>query len=268
MNKKSESEIIELCKKMNIRSNAIIANQCGKQSRSMIDYNGHSILVINSPDVGVSKNRNLLLKNAIGTYAFFMDDDGIMNDDYKNIILKTFAETDCEWVKFNINIVEKAKRETNTLCLKKGIATYGMVSQYGMPGFAFAVNKDNQNFNFDETVGTPNYLFHGEDSLFIHSLFKKKKIYCSDQIIGSIIQNESSWFSTYDDQYYITQGYLYKKMHGGLAWLYVIRMYLKKRALFDASFSYIYKRAKIGFKLIKIDPKNHLEFVQKELKRL
>ena len=47
-------------------------------------------------------------------------------------------------------------------------------------------------------------------------------------------------------------------MHGCLAWVFILRMYLKKRKLFKKSFAYVYKRAKIGFKMIKVDPTNHL----------
>ena len=268
MNKNSEKEIIDLCERMNINSNAIIANQCGKESKSTLMFRGHTILVFCSKEVGVSKNRNLLLKNAFGRYGIFMDDDGIMSNDYSDIVAKEFAATQCSWIKFNVKIIESAKRETNTLCTKRGVASYGMVSQYGMPGFAFTIEKKNKNYSFSEEVGIPNYVFHGEDSLFIHYLFKKEKIFCSDEIIASIIQGESSWFSNYNDQYYITQGYLYKKMHSIFAPLYVARMYYKKRKLFNKSFLYIYKRAKIGFKMVGINSAIHADFAQSKLKKI
>ena len=51
---------------MNINSNAVIANQCGRESKSILNYKGFNILVICSKDIGVSKNRNLLMKNAYG----------------------------------------------------------------------------------------------------------------------------------------------------------------------------------------------------------
>lgn len=265
MNKKTDEDIIKLCEKMNISSNAVIANQCGKESKTFLNYKGHEILVIGSKDVGVSKNRNLLMENAYGKYGIFMDDDGVMNDGYVDVIINEFAKTRCKWIKFNISIIETAKRETNTLCTKRGIASYKSISQYGMPGFAFRIDEISKKYRFDEMVGTPNYIFHGEDSLFIHDLFKKERIFCSDQILGSIFQNESTWFSKYNDQYYITQGYLYKKMHGFMACLYILRMYLKKRKMFNESFIYIYKKARIGFKLLKANPSDQLNFVQKEL---
>ena len=58
-----------LLDKMNIVCDAIIVNQTDQESKHIFEYNNHKIIWINSSERGLSKSRNLLLKNSFAEYC-------------------------------------------------------------------------------------------------------------------------------------------------------------------------------------------------------
>ena len=79
MNQKDHS----LLEKMNIKSNAIIGNQCDYNSIEKFKYKDYDIVYLNFAEKGVGLNRNNSLMRATGDICLFADDDMI----YESIIL-------------------------------------------------------------------------------------------------------------------------------------------------------------------------------------
>lgn len=64
-----------LIEKMNIQSDAIVGNQCSKNSIENFIYGNHCITYLNFAEKGVGLNRNNALMRATGKYCLFADDD-------------------------------------------------------------------------------------------------------------------------------------------------------------------------------------------------
>jgi len=64
-----------LLEHMNIKSDAIIGNQCAYNNVEHFEWNGHDITYLNFAEKGVGLNRNNALMRAEAEVCLFADDD-------------------------------------------------------------------------------------------------------------------------------------------------------------------------------------------------
>ena len=92
-----------LIKKMNIKTDAIVGNQCDRNLIEKIDIGEQSVLYLNFAERGVGLNRNNALMRADGDICLFADDDMIYTDDYVEIIERAYKEIpDADVIIFNL----------------------------------------------------------------------------------------------------------------------------------------------------------------------
>ena len=73
---------MSLIGKMNIQTDALIGNQCGRVSEETVYLNGNRIVYLNTAERGVGRNRNLLIERATGDICICADDDMRFKDGY------------------------------------------------------------------------------------------------------------------------------------------------------------------------------------------
>lgn len=224
--KKTIDDIKNLYKFLNLKTNAIFANQCGENKILELDIDGKNVKVICTDKIGVSVNRNLLLTCATADYNLFIDDDCPLVDDYADKVQAFYTKNNANscvfngiWSTHNGKLVHYKKTSK--------IKRFNQISYAGGPGFT--CTKDFTKFNkvkFNEQVGTPNYICAGEDSLFYHDLVKAKtNLYRSSEVLFNVAIDEtnSSYFEGIDERYVITRGYITKKIHSKLFCIYEYR---------------------------------------------
>ena len=81
-----------LLEKMNIRTDAIIGNQCDRNEVEDFEWNGHRIKYLSFAERGVGLNRNNTLMRADADVCLFADDDVVYYDDYAEKIEKAFTD--------------------------------------------------------------------------------------------------------------------------------------------------------------------------------
>ena len=79
-----------LLKKLNIRSDVIVGNQCGYDSVEHFEYNGKAATYLNFNEKGVGLNRNNTLMRADGDICLFSDDDMVYMNDYVEKVENAF----------------------------------------------------------------------------------------------------------------------------------------------------------------------------------
>jgi len=77
---------------MNIQSDAIIGNQCGRNEIKELEYNGHRIKYLSFAEKGVGLNRNNALMRSTADICVLADDDQIFVDGYSEIISNSFRQ--------------------------------------------------------------------------------------------------------------------------------------------------------------------------------
>lgn len=224
--KKSIDDIKKLFEFLNIQTDVVFANQCGKNEVINLTFKNHKLTVVCSDTVGVSVNRNILLNNAYGDINVFIDDDCPLIDGFQEKILDFYSKNSADCCIFNgIWSTHNNKKIHNKTTRK--ITRFNQISYAGGPGFTCTKKfSTNNKIRYNQKVGTPNYICAGEDSLFYYSLVKDKvNLYRSSEVIFNVAIDEdnSSYFNGIDEQYVTTRGYITKKIHPYLFFVYKYR---------------------------------------------
>lgn len=219
----------ELIEKMNIRSDAILINQCDSFSYEEIRREGHLIKAYSLREKGVGLSRNNALMRADGDICLFSDEDIRYEDDYEEKILHEFAaHPEADMLLFNVDVCE-ARRTYH-------IDAFGRVRLHNCgryPAYSFALRTKvmhQKNVAYSLLFGGGARYSNGEDSLFIRDCIKSgMKVYKTPVTIGREEERESTWFSGYHEKFFFDRGVLYAHLYGRLAKPIAMRFLIKHR---------------------------------------
>ena len=230
-----------LIEQMNVNSDVIVINQCDRNDFEEFTYKGNKIKWYSLAERGVGLSRNTALMRGDAEILLFADDDVVYSDDYKEKVIRAFEEhPEASLIVFNLisenpNRPEAIDDRFHKLywfnCLKYG-------------AFRIAVRKDDiikNNIYYSLLFGGGAPYQAGEDNLFITNCIQKGLVcYASNEVIGTVKQEESTWFQGYNAKYYHDRGVLFASMYGKLAKFILLMFELKNiRRKKDLSFKNI-----------------------------
>jgi len=96
----------DLYRKMNLQTDAVIANQADVSGYKETVINNHRVRLITTDSRGVSRNRNIAIAHSSqdADVLLFSDDDLIFNDGYEEQITDEFLKhPEAEAIKFNLH---------------------------------------------------------------------------------------------------------------------------------------------------------------------
>lgn len=230
-----------LLEKMNIRSDAIVANQCQHNSLEEFAWNGHNIRYLNFAERGVGLNRNNALMRADGDICLFADDDMRYCDDYVEIVQKAFAEHPKADVLI-FNLIEPVP--TRYIIPKTAKVNYLNFLRYGTARVAVRLSSVRKHgIYFNQCFGGGTEHCHGEDNLFLAACLQKGlKIYAIPAFIGELTEERpSSWNAGYDEKYLLDQGILYRTMTKRFWRLLCLQDAVRHRKTYGRSWMQAYK---------------------------
>ena len=244
-----------LLEKMNIQTDAIIVNQCNRNSFEEFDYKGHRIKWLSLEERGVGLSRNTALMRSTADVVLFADDDVVYSDNYFLLIEQNFKKhPNTDLIVYNLESLNPQRPIVYTKkdyklclfnCLKFGAC------QIAVKTAAIRQN----NIFFSLLFGGGAIYSAGEDSLFMyHALRSKIHMMASATFIGTVAQTESTWFDGYTEKYFYDKGAFFSALSKKSGWLLCRLMLLKnKKKLFKCGVSYnqgkkLAKAGLIGFK--------------------
>ena len=201
-----------LLSKMNIQSDAIVANQCSFNSIERFKWSScqYEILYLNFNERGVGLNRNNALMRATGEFCIFADDDVTYVNNYTDIIEHCFDKyTTADVIVFNVKeentsryVIKKVHRVRLYNCMR-----YGAVR--------IAIRKDRIKKNgvfFNLCFGGGTEYSAGEDVLFLVECIKKglKVVAVPITIVELKNSRESTWFHGYNEKFFRDHGMLFE----------------------------------------------------------
>lgn len=222
----------ELARKMNLRTEALIVNQCDTYKYEEFLHHGRQIRMFSMAERGVGLSRNTALMRSEGEICLFSDEDICLADGYEEMILKAFQENpDADVILFNLKIDPSRATYHNETRRRVRWYNYG---RYGM--VAAAARRSaliRGNLSFSLLFGGGARYSSGEDSLFLHDCLKKGlHLYTETANIGEEIPGESTWFHGYTEKFFFDRGVLYAYLYGWMASVWTLRyLLLKKRTL-------------------------------------
>ena len=201
-----------LIEKMNIKTDAIIGNQCNHNNIEEFECNGQKIKYLNFAEKGVGLNRNNTLMRADADVCLFADDDMVYEDNYIEIINRNFKENlDADIIVFNL----KEKIPTRKIITKKSRVGYLNYLRYGTARVAVRLSSIKKHgIYFNQCFGGGTEYSHGEDNLFLNACLKNGlKIIAVPEYIATLTEERvSSWNNGYNEKYIKDQGVLYRTL--------------------------------------------------------
>ena len=220
-----------LVDKMNIKTDAIISNQCDETSYNKCVIENNVIELISSETRGVGINRNIGLANASGRICLLSDDDMVLRKDYESMIIRDFDNhPDADLLIFNIGTTTPEFGRIPTVTRKFKRLRWWNKNPYGAPRVAFRLNSIRRtNIYFSELFGGGALFPSGEDSLWIAQLLNAGlKIFISPTYIGDVSYSQSSWHSSDEKRIKYGQGALLEARPIPFKFLFSIYYSIKK----------------------------------------
>lgn len=203
-----------LLRKMNIRSDVIVGNQCDRNSVENIEFNGYKATYLNFVERGVGLNRNNTLIRATGDICLFADDDMAYVDNYVEIVTKGFEKfPQADALVFNIITVGGDDQNRRKNLKEKRITVLNSLN-YGAA--RIAVKRSSilkKRICFSQLFGGGTMYSSGEDSLIVRDMLRNGfKIYAIPETIATVDQSTSTWFSGYHEKFFYDKGALMNAM--------------------------------------------------------
>ena len=196
-----------IAERSNADTDILVINQCDHDGYDEEVYNGHKIRMISTTERGLSRSRNMAIKNALGDICVICDDDETYRDGYKQAIIEAFEENSkADIIAFNVEHTNaRHKRKLNTKFKKSPFW-----KSYGSCSIAFKkdkILKTNILFDIDFGAGSGK-ITHGEEAVWQHDLrCAGLEIYQHPFCIATVEQSVSTWFNGYNKKYFYNMGY-------------------------------------------------------------
>lgn len=227
-----DENVIMLAEHMNIRTAAVICNQCHEVSTKSFERKGREIRCWSFDERGVGRNRNNALMRARGDLVLFGDEDIVYSDDYEEKVLAAFAaHPSADIIMFNVTAAAGRRTYENTRWKRVRWYNYGRYPTYAMCCRRESLWK--ANIWFSLMFGGGARYGNGEDSLFLHDCLQKGlRILAAPVCIGyeqARPNNESTWFHGYDEKFFCDRGALYCCLYGRARKVLALRFLLVHR---------------------------------------
>ena len=255
MNLKDESYVDSL----NITSDAVVVNQCSRQSpyadtvrdpsgivnpslsierirRKNINGDSHEVVFIESSERGLSRSRNMAIEKAGADICILCDNDVEYVPGYDRIILRAFEKhRDADVLVFYIRRPEKPVPNYS----REKRMGYLSVLKIFSPEIAFR-RESIKDIRFDTNFGAGARFQMGEENIFLYDCLKKgKKIYYIPLRIASLRKEKSTWFKGYDRDFFIARGANYAAMIPFFPELLILQFAVRKYSLYKDSTSFV-----------------------------
>lgn len=220
-----------LLKQMKITSDAVVVNQCNKDSRAVFSYFGHRVIWINTTERGLSRSRNMAIKNASADICMLADDDMEYRQGYEQTVLSSFADNSSDIIGFQVEGIEKKFK--NYDCKEHAVS---YLESMKMASVEIAFRRSsfiNNDIHFDEMIGAgTEFLMGEENALLFQCLRKKLKVYYIPKVIADLHIGESTWFTERNEQYFMGKGAAFAAMKTPFSLLLILQFAFRKRNLY------------------------------------
>lgn len=229
----------ELLDKMNVSSGAVVVNQCDEESIQTIEYKGNSVIWINTCERGLSKSRNMAIRNATAEYCVLADDDEVFDSNYAETIENAFERNKSfSVIRFKIQGIEKEFKSYS-----ESRYEIGYVKSLQLSSVELAFRREDvvsNNIWFDEQIGAGTENLMGEENAFIFSCLKKHlKICYEPSKLADLHIGNSTWFTGFNEKYFLGRGAAFTAMSKQYSLLLIFQFAVRRYKLYKAENGFI-----------------------------
>lgn len=208
----------------NIQTDVVVVNQCDENRSEEFDFltkNGDKkhALFVNTTERGLSRSRNMAIKNAWGDVLYMCDDDELLDDNYEKTILDAYKNKPKEEI-IIFSIIRKGHTFPNT----EGKVGLSQILRTSSVQTTFKRQRVvENNILFDEKMGSGTGNGAGEENKFLMDCRRKGlKMFYVPSIIATVKSENSQWFTGFDKKYFIDTFWAARRILGArLGFLYL-----------------------------------------------
>ena len=234
-----------LLERMNVATDAVVINQCDREDKKTIEYNGHRILWIDTTERGLSKSRNMAVRNATADICLIADDDMEYRSDYVDTVTSAFSRIDADIIGFQVcGIERKYKNYPQTeqrITYLKSMRVSSVEVACKRTAF------ERECIVFDELIGAGTEFLMGEESAMLFQCLSKGLTACfTPVVIADLHIGNSSWFSGWNEKFFVGKGAAFAAMaryatppvvKGLLAMFFIWQFAFRKQKLYKDKIS-------------------------------
>ena len=209
-----------IIQRSNVQSDVVVVNQCDRDCVEEFDFinkNGKTCHVkfISTTERGLSRSRNMAIRNAWGDICQICDDDEEIADDAEEIIIRAYEENPYA------GLIAFSLRRNDchiTYPERKGTLGFKQILKTSSLQLTFSLRMLEQyGIRFDEKMGSGTGNGGGEENKFMLDWRKTgvEMLYYPD-VIATVNPGESQWFRGYDACYFQNLGWTERRLLGNL----------------------------------------------------
>lgn len=217
---------LDIVLKSKIESDVVIVNQCNLNNYYEDISSGKKIRMISTTERGLSRSRNLAIKNALGDICLVTDDDESFLPNYEKKIIDAFENIpEADVIVFQVERLDGSVKKYPSKQKKLSFLDCLKVSSIEIAFKRKSIIE--KNIIFDETVGSGVTKAGGEENIFLHSCLRNNlSIYFVPETIVQLNNSASQWMnSIYSKEYFIDRGKFTKKLLYGKVFATIYAFY-------------------------------------------
>lgn len=248
-----DTSIIE---RSNVQSDVVVVNQCDRDCVEEFDFVNKKgktchVKFISTTERGLSRSRNMAIRNAWGDICQICDDDEVIADDAEEIVLNAYEENPHAClIAFSLIRNDCSK----TYPERRGNLGFKQILRTSSQQITFSRRIVEQlGICFDEKMGSGTGNGAGEENKFMLDCRKTgaKVLYYPD-IIATVNPGQSQWFHGYDVHYFQNFGWTGRRLLGdfiGMLYIFYWPIFRRKqyRSICSLSLYEIYKSILKGY---------------------
>lgn len=222
---------------LNIKTDCIVINQCNNNKVDEIEDENRHVKYISTDERGLSKSRNMAIRNSKADICILCDNDVEYVENYDEIITNKFKE----YPQFDLIVFHIKKNRPGSKPYFASVKKMGYFSSLKVfsPEIAFRRKSlKNKNIEFKEMFGAGAKYSMGEENIFLYECLKKGlKILYVPEKIANLREEKSTWFKGYNEKFFIDRGAIFYEMSNIFSVILIIQFAVRKRKLYSRSFS-------------------------------
>jgi len=223
----------DLLESMRIDSGCVVVNQCGEDSVVEFSCRGYPVKWINSSEIGLSRSRNLAIKNSSADICVLADDDLVYVNGYSARILSEFDKMpSADVLAFRVDGIGRIFKKYPKVTKKLNFISSMKVSSVQI---AFKRNRFiDKGIFFREEFGAGSIFYAGEESVLLSDCQRIGfEMYFVPEKVADLHLGDSTWFEGFNERYFITKGANFTAMSKPLAVLLIVQFAFRKRSLYQ-----------------------------------
>lgn len=218
---------------LGIHTDCVVINQCDRESSKKVSHDTKAgavnVTYIETRERGLSKSRNMAVRNATGPVCMLCDNDVEYVDDYDRIVSDAYERFSADVIVFFIKRPERSRPVFD----RPRRMGYLSVLKIFSPEITFKLDAV-KDIRFDELFGAGAKYFMGEENLFLYECLKRrKKVMYVPEMIAKVREEESTWFKGYNDEFFVSRGANYAAMSRLFSPALILQFAIRKRGLYS-----------------------------------